>query len=1023
MLTCFWLGAVGVWAQSVELSGIVSDPNRKAIPDATVQLRNHETGLRRETPTNADGLYSFSSLKPGTYQITIQAPGFRTVTRQSVVLNIGDRASLDAALELLHAQENIRVDADIPLVNSENASVGTVVDQKFVENMPLNGRSFQSLIYLTPGILMTRSYQDAPGQFSVNGQRTNTNYFTVDGVSSNFGSTASVNMGQTYAGAVPALTILGGTNGLLPVDAMQEFRVQTSSFSPEYGRTPGAQVSIVTRSGTNQFHGTAFYYLRNEIFDARNWFNVDSQPKPPLRQNQFGGAFGGPIQKDKTFFFASYEGLRLKQPQTNVINLLTQGARAQVAPVYQAFVNALPLPTGPVNTDGITAPYTYTRSQPARFDAGSIRLDHYVGSRTALFARYGTTPSEQGYKEPASLENYLNGMDALTGGVTSSFGATAVNDFRLNWSRSVSKVSNSALNFPGTAVPPDSAIFLPGMTPNDGQACWNSGFSAEGLCRGSRAQNTIQQWNFVDTLSKTIGLHQVKMGGDFRRILPTMRATSSFGVRALNYDQLLAGTFGIFVGARTTGASAKLDNYSLFGQDTWKLTPRLTVTYGLRWEVSKPPSSTSSSLSLYAVNGVFSPGTLGLATRPLWHTRYNNFAPRLGVAWWLANDTVIRAGVGAFYDLGYPNIANWFSDFPYAQTRMAAAPAGIPFDLNNPVFQFAPLTTQISSSTSLNAVDPNLRVPMTYQWNLAIERRLGASQSLSATYIGASGVNLLRKDLVLASSGNRIGVTHNADISHFSALQLQFQRRMSNGLQILTSYSLAKSEDTGSSDVGQGSQSSYVVSVAPSVGELRLPPVRPSDFDIRHSFSAAVSWQTPWLAAAVRNWVLDGIFRTNSAQPLNILYQRLIPNGSYNQQPDVVLGQPFWIPDANTPGGRRLNPAAFAIPSISGGNFSSNSLRGFGFTQLDAALRRRFRFNERISLEVRAEYFNVLNHPIFGPPLNQWGVGGNAPRNIFGQVTSTLNNALGGGALLGGQAAIYAPGGPRSGQFSVKLLF
>lgn len=189
-----------MWAQSVELSGVVTGPNQKAVSNASLELRDHQTGVRREVPTNGDGAYSFIGLKPSTYQVTIQAPGFRTVTHQSVVLNVGDQASLDATLELLPAQESIRVNADHPLVNSESASVGTVVDRKFVENMPLNGRSFQSLIYLTPGTMMMRSYQDSPGQFSVNGQRTSSNYFTVDGVSSNFGSTLGVPLAQTYAG-------------------------------------------------------------------------------------------------------------------------------------------------------------------------------------------------------------------------------------------------------------------------------------------------------------------------------------------------------------------------------------------------------------------------------------------------------------------------------------------------------------------------------------------------------------------------------------------------------------------------------------------------------------------------------------------------------------------------------------------------------------------------------------------------------------------------------------------------------
>lgn len=1032
-VTYVWLvmGAAAAWAQSVELSGIIAGPDHRSLPDVKVELRDHRTGVRREALTNVNGLYNFASLKPGTYQVTIQAPGFRTITRQSVILHVGDQASLDANLELLPAQISIRVESDIPLVNSDSASVGTLVDQKFVENMPLNGRSFQSLIFLTPGNVTMRSYQESPGQFSVNGQRTNANYFTVDGVSSNFGTTASVLLGHTYAGTVPALTMLGGTNGLVSVDAMQELRVQASSFSPEYGRTPGAQISIVTRSGSNEFHGSAFYYLRNERFDARNWFNTEPLPKAPLRQNQFGGTVGGPIRRDKTFFYASYEGLRLRQPQTQVLVLLTKEARLKAAPVYQSFLSAFPLPNGPMSAGGITASYTYAHSNPARFDATSLRLDHRFGARTSLFVRYGQTPSNQAAEQLISREGYFNDTNTLTGSAVSTFNGTATNDFRANWSRAVSWVEISDIAVPGRNVPGSSLLFPPHLKPDNGQVCLLLQFSAESLCRGSRAKNALEQINLVDVFSKSAGLHQLKAGIDFRRLAPASRSSTSFGAGVLNFDQLVAGTFGIYTGVHSAGVAARVDNYSLFGQDSWKLTPRLTVTAGLRWEVNLPPSRTGSAGALYGLNGVFDDGAFAFEPRPLWQTRYNNFAPRFGAAWWLTSETVVRVGVGTFYDLGYATGANWAVDLPYTRRIAITSPIGIPFDLNDPLFRPIAPSTNIGPSDTLSAVDPRLRVPMTYQWNLAVERRFGKNQALSLTYVGAFGINLLRADLVLPSTGNRVGVIRNADSSRYRGLQLQFQRRMLKGLQILASYSLAESEDTGSSDVGQGSQASYVVSVAPSVNQLRLPPMRPSDFDIRHSFSAAVSWASPSLksivssplAVILSNWLLDGTFRANSALPLNVMYQRLIPNSYYNQQPDVVPGKAFWASDANTPGGRRLNPAAFAVPPLDGGNFPSNSLRAFGQTQLDAALSRRFRGNERLSFEVRAEFFNALNHPMFGPPLNLWGVGGNAPRSIFGLVTQTLNSARGGGGLNGGQAAIYAPGGPRSGQFSIKLLF
>ena len=390
-----------LFGQSAELSGLVLDPAGVSVPNASLELRNRDTGVRRQTLTNEEGFYSFISLKAGTYQATLQVRNFRTVTRDSIVLDVGDRASLDFNLQLARVDERVTVTADRAAVNPLDPAVSTVVDQVLVHNMPLNGRSFQSLISLSPGVVFT-----APdlgrGQFSVNGQRTNANYFQVDGVSANFGLSDTYFLEQTLAGATPGLTIDGGTNGLVSADAMQEFRIQTSTFAPEFGRSPGASISILTKSGTNQFHGTVFDYLRNEMFDARNFFNMKPQPKPPLRQNDFGGTLGGPLARNKTFFFFSYEGLRLRLPRTDSALFYTPSARAAVAPAYKPFVNALPLPTGATinpNRDNITipclAPLTAVYSSPSNLDATSIRVDHNLSGKVSLFARYNHAPSER----------------------------------------------------------------------------------------------------------------------------------------------------------------------------------------------------------------------------------------------------------------------------------------------------------------------------------------------------------------------------------------------------------------------------------------------------------------------------------------------------------------------------------------------------------------------------------------------------------------------------------------------------
>ena len=340
----FFLTYVVAFAQSegARISGRVTDPTDAVIVGAECTITNVETNISNSTTTNEDGIYVIPDLRPATYRLTIQKEGFRSVAQPALQLYVQDAVNENFKLALGSVSETSTVEGG-PILQTESAVVSTVVDQQFVHNMPLNGRSFQSLIALVPGVVFT-SQNLGQGQFSVNGQRSDANYFMVDGVSANFGVVISGGLGQSIAGALPAFTAPGGTNGLVSVDAMQEFRVQTSSYAAEYGRTPGAQVSIVTKSGTNQFHGTAFDYLRNDIFDARNYFDAPPLPKPPLRQNDFGGTIGGPIIKDKTFFFFSYEGLRLRLPQTASGEFYTASARAAVAPVYQPILKALPLP-------------------------------------------------------------------------------------------------------------------------------------------------------------------------------------------------------------------------------------------------------------------------------------------------------------------------------------------------------------------------------------------------------------------------------------------------------------------------------------------------------------------------------------------------------------------------------------------------------------------------------------------------------------------------------------------------------
>jgi hypothetical protein len=1052
-----WSFVASAQSDTATISGRITDQAGEVLVGAHVNATNVETGVGVSTLTNIEGVYVASDLRPGPYRLVVEKEGFRKIILSDLTLNVQDAVGRNFTMQVGPANQSITVIAGREEFNLSPA-VSTVVNQQFVDNIPLNGRSLQSLIQLTPGVVVTPATQAMEGQFSVNGQRSNANYFRVDGVSANFSTSISIDLGQSLGGSLPALTISGGTNSFVSVDAMQEFRTETSTYAAEFGRSPGAQISIVTKSGTNQFHGTAYDYLRNDIFDARNYFNQPPQPKPQLRQNDFGGTLGGAVLKNRTFFFFSYEGLRLRQPQTVSANFYTKDARAAVAPAYQPFVNALPIPDGALvdpTCNNIAKPclanLTASYSNPTSFDAYSLRLDHTLKQRVTLFARYSHTPSIEGDRTFASVEHDSLNTDAVTAGTTASLSPTRVNDFRANWSRTRGKAVLTQDAFGGAVPLGFSFISRPADSFNrDLDAI---GLNGQGVGLGTRVVNTQRQLNFVDTFSMTTGTHQLKFGVDWRHLKPTDQGENGYGLMLTNFSQLRSGTMG-FVG--TIGSdpiTAKLDNWSLFAQDTWKAGRRLTLTYGLRWEINTPPASTTSGKPLYAIQGIFdsNPVQLAPAGTPLWRTRYNNIAPRLGAAYRFSSKTVLRGGFGLFHDLGYGGLLGELIDgFPYSRSGFTFA-FGQPFNLENPIFQPPSFSTSFSSISQNNiaAFDPNTQLPMIWHWNGSVEHELGSKQSLSLTYLGANGQRLLRPDFIIRPElvgKAAISATRNAGYSHYNALQVQFERRMSRGLQTLLSYSLAKSSDLESDDIGGNFFGAGLNgNSGTGLSQIQLPPLAPSDFDIRHSFSAAVSYEIPSPAsswgrvghAALKDWAVDAIVRASSAPPLNVRIGGVSSDlGRYATQPDVVAGQPFWLAAPGQPGSKILNPDAFTLPPENVlGDFPRNSLRSpFSISQTDIALRRRFRLTERVTLDFRAEYFNLFNHPMFGGPVAPypfWGYCNRQPCTgkqdpSFGKVFSglgALNEGLGGGGINGGQSAIYALGGSRSGQFTLKLRF
>ena len=501
-----------------------------------------DTGASRTVSSNQQGEYSVPALLPGPYNITVEATGFKTVHQNGVVVEVDQRARLDFALMIGSKAETVMVEGTAPLLNTSDSSVSTVIGNRFVENLPLNGRSFSSLIDLTPGVVLTAANFQDQGQFSVNGQRPDANYFLVDGVSANLGTSAS-NLGQGGAGQLPATSALGGTSNLVSLDALEEFQIQTSTFAPEYGHTPGAQISVVTKSGTNTFHGTAFEYFRNDKLDANDWFaNRNALARPELRQNDFGGVLGGPIKKDKLFFFGSYEGLRARQPEVADTYVPSLASRQNAPAAVQPLLNAFPLPNGE-DLGNRTAAFSASYSNPSTLDSYGIRFDYLLSRRVTIFGRYSDAPSEIDQRGTSSGYSYSNVQEvkyrtqSLTLGSIQALSPRLTNEFHFNYSRSRANNFFTIDDFGGAMSPPDSALYPSGVSAQNASFEFFGDFNPHGLqfITGTLGNNLQQQVNVTDNVSHIIGTHQLKFGLDFRRLSAESRYSSLYGGRGLQF--------------------------------------------------------------------------------------------------------------------------------------------------------------------------------------------------------------------------------------------------------------------------------------------------------------------------------------------------------------------------------------------------------------------------------------------------------------------------------------------------------
>ena len=1112
-LVVFSLAATHSFAQTdnASISGRITDPSGSVVIAAAVELQSAERGTITKTVTNENGIYVFPAVRPGTYHVTVRKTGFQQVDFVGLTANTQDHIEQNFSLKLGAVSEAVTVEASAVAVEA-SAAVGTTVDNAFVQSIPLNGRTFQSLLMMTPGMVFTTGEQ---GQISVNGGRTDSNYFTVDGASANFGSGVQSLYDQSAAGAIPGFNSFGSTQNLLSLDAMQEVKIQTSTYSAEFGRQPGGQISLVSKGGTNVYHGTISEYLRNSAADANYWFSDQlGKAKVPNRANNFGATIGGPVRiphlyngKDKTFFFFSYEGLRTALPQPATLSNVPAAClhdNPALNSYVQALMDAFPTPNATPGSCATTSngvgTYLASWNNFTNMNSYSLRLDQAFGSRWNFFIRANHAFSESRVYALAQLSHWPVKTDTDTVGLTTQVTHALTNSFRLNFSRSIAQDNIEWTTALGGQPIDNIMSFLPSGVPNYAVPYF--------LVPGGRYEvgpytyHRQAQWNVVDNATWQAGRHTFTYGADLRWMKPFYVDNGYiYQISLTNVANLLQNMTSSGSLITSVPIEASVRNYSLYVNDSWRLNKNLTVNLGVRWDIN--PAASFGSYHLPTFTGFPNVATMALSTQPgpLYPTPMKEFAPRLGAAYQFKAikdwDTVIRGGWGIFYDLGQGTALATSHSFPFSLTQSITA---LPFPLASSTFPAVPLPYPLTAPygpptgvTTFGVFNSNFVLPRTQQFTFGIEQQLGRDQMLTINYVGNHGQNqLMRYEYNYLTgtinpnfkSGTRLYITRNdgdaAGYSYYNALQVQFMRRLSRGLQVLANYSWAHALDTSSND----STFNPGVNPADVLRETAADQYGTSDFDRRQIFNLAAVYMLPkfhaqndflnWAGKVfVNGWETSYNYKFQSGQPYSLIYEYFDTadgQGTEAYRVDRVPGQPLYVQNSYDPTGQSLNSAAFALPAnalqpnaglVGNGTTARNSFVGPQLSQLDFAVRRDFQVAERVRIQFSAELFNILNHPNFQTPNTIYGYvyntktggptacpgtttaasgvscnmyfpdsrlgGTTAATSAFGEIT-TLANGISAGGSAGYAFDIslnprYSIGGPRSAQFTLRLSF
>src|SRR5215468_8739561 len=952
------------------LNGSVTDASQSAVPGAKVEAISTTTGLRRTTATGNSGTYQLAPLPIGTYTVTVSKVGFRTAEFKEIELTVGQARTLDARLDVGALTETVEVTATAEAFNRTSAEVGGLIEAAQIKEIPVSGRNWASLMLLAPGAV---NYSDGSQRnIRFNGHSIDDANYTFDGIDNN---------------GVQEQTQKAESRLNIALDSIAEFRVSTAVYTAESGAAGGAQVAVVSESGSNEFHGSTLYALRNDALDARSPF--DGPTLPPFTLHQFGANLGGPIKKDKAFFFANYEGLRQDLGVTFISYVPNQAYRSQVlakSPVLKPLIDAWP--TGQTPLDTTTDQINLVASNHVREDSGMFRFDYRFDDKNTLYARYNT--------DDVYIDNPTDALGSHN--VVPHVPTNSV----LAWQRIVSPAVTNELKFGVNRA--DYHNWGYGIAPV-GVSVSSASFS--GLTNTSLDTEVGTTFSYIDNLTWIRGRHTLKFGANIMRVRlnnsgNTLTTASISYASADDFINNRASSASYLQGEGVVGNRRTF--YQGYAQDEFKVTPNLTFNLGLRYEFY---SVVHEILNRSAVVDIAGCGGFCPTGTPYYEPNYKDFGPRVGVAWAPAvfhGKTTIRSGFGIYVG---GNQNDDFSDpAESAVPRYSLSNTDFPA-LAYPLVAFLDPKNQLYSP---KAIDRHRKDLYYENWDLIIQQQLPHDWLFQAGYTGAQGHHLFDRytvNLINPLTGKRplsgfssFGFKANDGNSNFNALQLSLNRRFTQGLLFQMNYMWSH----GITDASNGSGESVAIENM----ACRACDRSNSSIDVRHNLTSNFIYQLPFgpgkafltsgpASKVFGGWSFSGIVTARTGLPVNITMSRkagdLLDGNSSNQRPNLVPGVSIY--PANQTISNWFNPAAFSLPAKgTWGNLGRYVANGPGMFEIDSSLQKRFRITEKLALNFRAAAYNLLNHPVFKIPSS--GIGsltGSSPVSAsFGRITSINNN-------------------------------